>query len=213
MPTPPSLIEQQVHDALDLRAEVVGVEFKESQPLDVLKYKLTKATMAMANTRDGGLIIIGVGQREDGPFTLDGVDEATRDTYDHETIYDFVNDYASPAIELLLLHITHAQKHFVAIAVAPSERSPVICRRSTPDNSGLRSPDQMHTCEIYVRTGAPVASKRASSAAMLEDLLQAAAARRAAEMIRVMRAAGAFEEIPQRPNRFDQEIGDLADFF
>ena len=44
--------------------ELLSVEFKEAQPFSILKYKIVKAIMAMANQRDGGLIVIGVHKKK-----------------------------------------------------------------------------------------------------------------------------------------------------
>lgn len=60
--------------------ELRDAEFKESQPFPVLRYKIVKTAMSMANLRDGGLIIIGAHQRN-GRLSLDGI------TQEHEATY------------------------------------------------------------------------------------------------------------------------------
>lgn len=209
-----STIEERTHRAIALGAERAAVEFKESQPFETLRYKIAKAALAMANRPDGGLIIVGLSQREEGkPFVLEGVDESVAATYHQETLYEFVNLFASPPIELFIRQVVHDGRMTVAISVSPSLRSPVICRKSTRDVPGLRGPDHMHTCDIYVRTSAPVGTARVSSAPMLDELIQRAAGQRAGEMIRAMRDAGAFEGLGAAETRFDQEVRDIADLF
>jgi predicted HTH transcriptional regulator len=207
---PLSTIELQAHEALRLLVELISVEFKESQPFETLKYKITKAVMALANNRDGGLVIIGVSEREHIGFTLDGVDDAVAATYSHEELYRFVADYATPPPEIATFFTVYESKRYVVISVKPCERSPVICRRSSPDR-GVSDKDRINICEIYVRAGAPIRTQRVNTASMLDDLLQAAAGRRAAEMIRTLWEAGAFEGMPGLTNRFDRETSDVAD--
>lgn len=205
-----STIEEQARDALRVPVELLAVEFKEPQAFEVLQYKIVKAVMAMANLRDGGLIIIGVSERKRGIFIREGASDDLTATYIHEALYKVACEYASPPPELMLFILRYEGRQYVVVAVRPCERAPVICRKSTPPEV-VGGRDKMNVCEIYVRAGAPVQTQRVSEASMLDDVLRAASGRRAGELVRTMLAAGAFEGVSAVPNRFDREIADIAD--
>jgi predicted HTH transcriptional regulator len=190
--------------------ELLSVEFKEAQPFDVLKYKIVKAIMAMANQRDGGLIIIGVRERKRGVFIREGLSDDVAASYSHETLYKLVCEYASPPPEIMLFMMEYDARRYVIVSVRPCERAPVISRKSTPPSVVGRR-DKITVCDINVRAGAPIQTQRVCEASMLDDVLRAAAGRRAAEMVRTMMAGGAFEGVTIAAPRFDQEVADIAD--
>jgi predicted HTH transcriptional regulator len=201
-------IEDRVRQAIAFASELPNVEFKRAEPFQNLKYRITKTALALANLRDGGLIIVGVRQ-EGGLFVPEGLDAATLATYEPEVVYEFVNDYASPTIELRLIVVEESPLNFAVIAVPPFERTPVVCRRNTPD--GVEKNNTMRAGEIFVRTGSPISTSRVSAAAMMEDLLQLAAGRRAAETIRMLRAGGVALDTLQPPDPIQEEVQDIVD--
>lgn len=209
MPEPLTVIAERAREAISLPAEVPALEFKSSCDFETLKYSIAKTAMAMANLRDGGLIIIGVAQREDRNFVPTGIEESHGQTYVQEMVYEFVNSYASPPIELRVMMLDHEDKRFVIIAVPPFERTPVVCRKNTPD--GTKKGDQMREGDFFVRTGDRVATERVKSAGMMSELLEMAVIRRTAEQNRLRRGAAA-ESITTQ-NRLDEEVKDVADLF
>lgn len=62
MTEPFSVIAQRARESIDLPAEIPSTEFKLSGAFEALKFWIPKTSTAMANLRDGGLIIIGVAQ-------------------------------------------------------------------------------------------------------------------------------------------------------
>lgn len=205
-----SMIEEQARDALRVPVELLSVEFKEAQPFSILKYKIVKAIMAMANQRDGGLIVIGVRERKRGVFIREGVSDDVATSYNHETLYRLLCEYASPPPEIMLFTLQYDGRRYIIVSVRPCERAPVICRKSTPPEV-LGKRDKITVCDIYVRAGAPIQTQRVCEASMLDDVLRAAAGRRAAEMVRTMLAGGAFEGVTIAAPRFDEEVADIAD--
>lgn len=236
MPESRALIVQRVHAALDLPMELPEVEFKQDLPFEQLQLRIAKTAMGMANRRDGGLIIVGVSQDDDRRFVLDGMAKTNIDTYVQEKVYEFVSKYASPPVEVRVVEVEYDAKIFVAIAIAPFAGTPVVCKKPTPD--GTKGKDQMNAGDFFVRLSDPVRTTRATSAEMLQELLQLAAGRRAAELIRMLREGGvqledlsiahevsgngATAQGPQHsfgtgqvenaePNHFDAEIEDIND--
>jgi predicted HTH transcriptional regulator len=202
-----SAVEQRAKDAIEFPAELAGVEFKSNCDFETLKFKVTKTAMALANLRDGGQIIVGVSQDDFRNFVVEGIIPANAQTFVHEVVYEFVNRYASPPVELRVLQFAFDGKDFVVISVSPFERTPIVCRRNTPD--GTPKTDQMHEGAFYVRTTDRVGTERVKSAAMMSDLLELATVRRMAEQDRLRREAGLG---PTSRSHFDDEVKDIDDF-
>ena len=207
-PEPRSVVEQRARDFIDFPAELTTVEFKRNGPFESMQFRIAKTAMAMANLRDGGMIIIGVAQDDARNFVVEGVQSDSEATFSQEAVYEFVNSYASPPVELRVTPMEHRGLRFVTIDVWPFERTPVVCQRNTPD--GTRGNDQMHVGDFFVRTGDIVGTRRVTSAAMLHEIIEFAVIRRLAEIQRILGAAG----IPSgAPSPFDTEVSDLGDAF
>jgi predicted HTH transcriptional regulator len=206
MPDPRAVVEQRARDAMDPPAELTQTEFKRNAVFRSLQYRITKTAMAMANLRDGGMIIVGVAQDQDRQFIVEGTDSTNELSFVQESVYEFVNRYASPPVELRVLPIEHDAKRFIVIDIQPFERTPVVCKRNTPD--GTTANDQMRSGDFFVRTGSPVSTQRVQSDSMMHEVLEFAVIRRVAEMQRIQRAVTASTATQ---NRFDAEVDDLGD--
>lgn len=199
-------VEERVRDALRYRSELPNIEFKRGASFSDLQYHIAKTAQAIANLRDGGLIIVGVAQT-DKEYALEGVTPEHEASYQVEAVYDFVNSYASPSMELRVLTVDFEGNRFVAVAIPPFERLPIVCRKNTPSGAAR----EMRAGEVYVRTGAPVGTTKVTSAAMMEELLQRASAFRAAETLRILRSGGVQMESLVPPDPLQKEVEDLAD--
>jgi predicted HTH transcriptional regulator len=157
--------------------------------------------MGMANLRDGGVMIIGVSESE-GKWTLDGISGADLGTYDEDEINDFVNRYSSPSIRLELVTVAHRNTRFLALKVPEFDRTPIVCKRNGPEDSGLREGT------VYVRPLGKPQTTQAARAEDLEDLLQLAAEKRSREFLATARRIGMR---PPRPDEeaFDEELTGL----
>lgn len=140
---------------IDLGREDRSLEFKESRPWDDLKDKIAKTALGMANTRDGGTIIIGVSQRSGG-LVPQGMPQGDIDTYDTDDVQAYVNRFADPYVRLETRDIERGEQTFIAIIVHEFDEVPVICRR---DGIGLRrgavytrSYRMPETCEVPSQT-------------------------------------------------------------
>lgn len=171
--------------ALSAGVELRNTEFKESQPFDVLRWKIIKTAMAMANLRDGGQIIIGAHQRN-GPLELDGIHADCEATYDADDVLEAINKFANPPVTATVRVMLFDERRFVVIQVAPFERTPVICRRGTPDGVS----DVMRRGDIFVRSRDRIATTRLVDDDLMAELVEVAAERRAAQIIGTAQRAG-----------------------
>lgn len=175
-----------LRDAVETRV----TEFKESQPFDVLRWKLVKACMAMANLRDGGRIIIGCDER-DGVPRPSGMSEEHQCSYDQDRLIELVNTYARPPVALTLRRVEFDGLRFVGIEVDPFERSPVMCiidnlsTKPKPTDTQVLMPGQ-----IYARSNARVSTTKVVTPDLLQEMLENAAWKRAGDIIARAQAAG-----------------------
>lgn len=119
-------------------AEQRNCEFKSANKWDAeFKHKIVRAILCMANKKNGGSIIIGVDKnKEQGLFSINGLDAETAKTYKHDEVKQYVNDkYADPSIDLLVQKITDEStgKILINIHVSEFESIPISCKKDYPD--------------------------------------------------------------------------------
>jgi predicted HTH transcriptional regulator len=150
---------------LEAGQETQSFEVKASMPWNVKS--LAKHILAMANIRDGGMILIGV---DDKTFAREGTTAAVRDTYSIDIMRDQMAQYADPHVDFsVTFPVDRDGRTYVAIHVASFRRVPVICRR---DSEGTLAG------AIYYRSS----NRRAESAAVrnsydMSDIVMLAALR------------------------------------
>jgi predicted HTH transcriptional regulator len=176
------LLHEKVVAALDRCTESQDVEFKESCPFSDIKHKIATTCMAMANQRDGGVIIIGVSERAQS-YALLGISPADLATYNEDVMNAFINRYASPSMRVHLVEVEHGGHSFLAISVPEFERSPIICKSEHPQSALYRG-------TIYVRPLGNPRTERPMDASELAHVIELAAEKRAIEIVQQGRRAG-----------------------
>ncbi len=171
-----STLHKRVTSALEYRSETEWIEFKCAADWDGLKHKIVRTCLAMSNQRDGGIIIVGVGE-SGNEWELTGIDGEQRDTYDADDCIDFINRYSSPAIHPVLATVEYDGKAFLAIDVAEFDSMPIVCRRNGPEGTGLEAG------RVYVRDVGKARTTRVMTAEQMRNLLELAAEKRARELI------------------------------
>lgn len=177
---------QRLHDrawaALDRCQETQDVEFKESSPWDDMRFKIIRTAMAMANLRDGGIILIGASERGDS-WSLDGISSEHLSTYDADELVAGVNKYASPHVDLSIVRLKYRDdQEFLVIKVEEFEMSPVVCKKTYGNE--LREGD------VFVRPVGQVRTTRLNNAKDIDDVLELAAEKRAKRIIQTAKRIG-----------------------
>lgn len=188
---------------MDLCQEAQGVEFKESAAWEALKWKIIATCMGMANLRDGGLILVGVSQRN-GTWDLSGISSEHLATFDPDIVLGQVNSFASPAIELDIVTVEYGTggSTFLAIQVREFATTPVVCRKNGPNEHALREG------AIFVRPSGVPRTSKITGASDIHDLLMLAAEKRAREILEQGRRVGL---VPRATDSqlFDRELGGI----
>lgn len=142
----------------------------------------------MANLRDGGLIIVGVSEREN-LWELTGILPEHLATYDHDEIADQVAKYTSPCAQLdVVLHRHDDGKQYLVFNIHQFSETPAICKRNGPDD--LRSNERLCAGDFFIRPTGRARTEKVTDATHLHDLLELAAENRARRMLEVAHRVG-----------------------
>ncbi len=175
-------------------------EYKQSQSWDDKEFraKIVRSILAMANTPDGGAVVIGMRQDDDGSFLKDGIDPEHRKTLGFEEMRDWVDRYADPFADFSIRAHEEDGKSFLIITVREFDQHPVICKRDGP--SGLEKG------AIFVRTR----NRRPESARIPDHVhLRELIDRAIDKGERALRARGYVRPEETAETEFDAEIKDL----
>ena len=110
---------------------------------------LAKDIAAFANSRGGGILVIGKSELSDGTFDFTGLSQDQAKSFETTKVSAFVNSRFGPAIRLSCCPISREGKFFVVIRIAEFDEIPAMCLKDFPSTHGkfiLRS-----GC-IHVRT-------------------------------------------------------------
>lgn len=186
--------------ALDTCVESQSVDFKESAPWEALQFKIIRTAMAMANLRDGGVIVIGVGERGE-QWELTGISNEHVATYDVDDVADAINKYASPSVIATIVITAHNDHRYLVIRVPEFVETPIVCRRAGDAKSGLKPG------VVYVRPPGKAQTTEVTTAEQMHDLLELAAEKRARRILETAARIGLVAQPANKP--FDDELGGL----
>ena len=193
--------------AIQQLVETRDTEFKESQPYENLRWKLMKSCMAMANLRDGGLIVLGVSERNGRPEAT-GIQPLHEATYNQDDLIALVNRHAKPPVSLRLRFVAHNDIRFIGLEVEAASPGPIICFRDTPPEAGDA---RMYEGNIPVRSLDRIATTRLVNAELMAELVEIAAEKRAAQIIATAQRIGL--RMPDAAaDQFRREREDFGDF-
>ena len=195
-------LRERTDGALQLLKESRAVDFKQSIKWEVYKIKFTETIMAMSNLRDGGIVILGVSEEDDG-WKLKGITDEDLATYDPDNMIDFVNKYASPVVNFDVVRHDVGKVQLLIMSIREFESEPVVCKRDY--NKDLRRGI------IYIRPIGKPETRPIQNAEELRELLDIAVEKK------MRRFAGQVEQIygskstthQQDQQKYDQELGGL----
>jgi len=161
------LLRDKVEGALQLLQEISSIEFKKATKWSEQKIGITKDILAMTNLRGGGIIILGI-EEKDNKWDCTGISDEELNTYNPDEVIEHVNKYASPSINFnVVKHTKDTTLNFLVIQVPEFEEKPVICKKQY--NQELRKG------ALYIRPQGKPESREAQNADEVHDLLELAA--------------------------------------
>ena len=131
----------ELREAIAFGREQRGVEFKGPGRRDNPDFmaKVARAILGMANTEDGGVVVLGVA--EEGLKLVElGLGPDAAATWNHDHVHGWVQNYADPYVEFEVEIVVLDAKNFVAISVRPFDESPIICKKDHQESKPKGSP-------------------------------------------------------------------------
>jgi hypothetical protein len=163
---------------------------------------MTKDILALANIRDGGVIVIGKDETEDGKFVLTGLTEPRASSFETTKVATWVNNHCSPPVSLVCHRQEYQGRIFVVVAVTEFPDVPVICTKQY-ELPGRPAKVLLRKGAVYVRT-ANAESAPLSSVEELRQLIGLAITKRADEMLAMFQAMTKGRSLlPEKP---DEEL-------
>jgi hypothetical protein len=149
---------------------------------------LTKDILALANCRDGGVIVLGKQESQPGKFVLVGLSEPQAASLETTKVATWVNNHCSPPVNLVSYRQEHQGHTFIVIAVSEFHDVPVICTKQYEVSlSGKGTKVLLRKGAVYVRT-ANAESAPLSAVEEMRQLIGLATTKRADQMLAMFQA-------------------------
>jgi predicted HTH transcriptional regulator len=115
---------------------------------DTTKVKIAKAMMAMANLRNGGVIVVGMQESSRGVWVPEAMTPQQISSFTQDDVAQWVNDYATLAVQFGIEAVALNGNEFVVIQVQEFGTSPIICRKQK-----ITGGETLEPGAIYYRFG------------------------------------------------------------
>jgi hypothetical protein len=191
--------------------ETRTVEFKSAGAWsDVdLRAQVIRVALSMANTRDGGVLLVGMAELADRPgyHVPEPLTEEQWRSFDPDTVVPQINAHAFPHLDVVVSHSLRANgDRLVSIEVAPFRDVPVLCARPIVGGN-----NRLLVAEgrILVRSRRTPETTELRSGDDLRELIEVVVDRGLESYFRRRRVESAAVH-PDDARRFLAELGDLA---
>ena len=199
------MTESDLRDLLALGHEAPGIEFKGPAPRtakDVFA-KVARAALAMANRRNGGVIIIGV-EDKSGKIRSIGLNHKDLKSWTYEDVTGTLSSYANPFVDIHLEKVICDGKSLLVITVKEFEDIPVLCKKDYEDI--------LRAGACYVRRRGKIESSEIPNQAEMRELLDLAIEKGVRKFVQQAHRAGLSLEgaaALSDKERFEQERDDF----
>lgn len=205
----------ELRELLDTAHELRRLELKSGGPFNSRtkhSTSIAKAMMGMANTRDGGTIVVGAREADDGTIIVEGVDAADRASWVFDDVMTFINNHAEPSVAFAQEFVELGVADLLVISVHEFTDVPVICHRPHTVNGEVLLPEGA----LYVRPHRKVGTTPIQAYEDMRELMNLAIEKGLAAYVALGTRAGirlgAPEAADQNTEAFEAEVADLHDF-
>ena len=195
--------EEKIRELVRMGNENRNLDYKGAfswdQPGNDTKCELAKDVLAFANTRDGGVILIGV---NDKSGDLEGLTEEQYTSFDQTKLNNFVEKYTDPRHTSRVHRMVVDGKRVVVIDVPEFSELPILCACDA-NSSSNSSRLILRKAALYMRT-ARATSELIEDADAMRELLNRGLLRRQNDLLRAFKQIIQPSEIdPQREPRIE----------
>lgn len=196
--------------------EQQGVEFKCSAPGSYRPFfaRVARAIMAMANHKDGGLVVLGVEEcDQDGTTVLmpTGVASADLPSWSYDDVASRLGGLTDPTPSIIVANAHQSGKTFVIIEVSEFHDVPILCRKTIVDQSRKTI---LREGACYVRPRRKAESVEVGTVIDMRDLLDLAIDKGLRNFVKRafkagMIASAALAATPSDATHFREQIKDF----
>jgi hypothetical protein len=168
---------------------------------------LAKDIASFANSRDGGVIVIGKSEANDGSFSYDGLAPEQAASFDTTKVGQWVNSRFAPPIRLTCHQSEVSGKRFIVIIVQEFDDVPSLCVKSFQETSNPKN-HLLREGTIYVRNQ-NAESKPIKTVDELRAVIGLATRKKGDELIahfHAMLKGRSLANLGPAPDPFEQEI-------
>lgn len=190
--------------------EEVNLEYKSSRKWikgkkgksNIDNLTIIKAMLAMANIADGGVIIIGEKEKENGEFYPTGLSNEKYDSFKYDDIAKFVKNICIPEIQFTItrdsMSINGKMCKFVVIQVRGLGEFPIVCTKTKKidENKALNANNLLlRENAIYIRAKGPIESREISSVQEWRELIGKMLDNQKKELFKKMPCSGLVKDL------------------
>ena len=126
---------QEILDLIYLGTELRSLEYKQSMNWDQnnTKTKVIKSILAMSNIKDGGYLVLGVGE-DNGKWVPNGMSQEDYNSFTYDDVAGEVSRCADPFVEFGIEKVLDDDKRFIVFSISEFHEIPVICKGGGPGN-------------------------------------------------------------------------------
>lgn len=178
------LSNEEVQAAVEYGHETASLEFKRADTLKSKSYvaMVARAAMALANSRDGGHILLGIDEKDPSGPSSGVTAPQLAEWLNHDDVMAKLNTYADPPLSLHSeARLLRSGKPIVVIEVGEFDSIPILCNRDFPEKLILG--------ELYTRSMAKPESTRHLTQNELRVVLDLATQKQLRQFIATARGA------------------------
>ena len=196
------------------RGETKHIDYKGTMTWEGGRESLLKHVIAMSNIRDGGRIVIGVGENATTKaHEARGLSDEELHSFDPTKVAQYVNGFVQPGVKVGVARHEIEGKRVILLEVAEFDHTPNICVKAGPGASPL-----FKAGDVLIRTDAPE-SRRIQTAEEMRELLRLALGKTTENLLRDMRRIVEGRDIEVQPEdrhadllaSWSKEVGEFAE--
>ncbi len=164
--------------------------------------KVVRAVLGLANTPDGGVVVIGVA--DDGSrLTPRGLSKTEAATWGYDDLHASLANYADPFVECEVAPVKLEDNTFVVIEVRAFSEFPVLCKKDFADT--------LRKGALYVRRRGKIETVEVPSHVEMREVIERAAEIRARAILASAARVGLTGEQPHLPSAAEHFAAEAQD--
>lgn len=173
------------------------------------KVSIAKAIMAMSNLKEGGVIVIGVREREKNVWVPEGLSSEDLASFNQDDIATYVNDKVLPFAQLSLSRVKLGSMDFVILRVQEFDETPlIVTKQAVLNGKSVLTPGEIYYRSRRKNESAPIASEE-DMRELLGLAIHKGVAAKMEYLVSLGVLTGQVPSVDIDQQRFSQERGEL----